>query len=58
MNGTRIKPVCERLSGCIGTAWCDYCGDPIPTAERVWRDRLAAFIAHLSGARRREDVAA
>lgn len=40
------NPACIALNGCMGAAWCDYCGRPMPVGTEA-RDRLALMIAQL-----------
>jgi hypothetical protein len=41
-----------RIGGCLGTAFCDYCGQPMPTRHDA-RQRLARLIQHLRKRERR-----
>lgn len=41
------KPTCIALGGCLGAAWCAYCGKPMPVSTAA-RQRLADLIRQLS----------
>lgn len=36
-------PVCTVIGGCVGTTWCDYCGQPRPVSHDA-RRRLRALV--------------
>jgi len=53
---TGTKPTCTAIAGCLGQPWCVYCGKPNDVGRGA-RDRLAAMVEQLRGARRSGETA-